>query len=144
MRLAPLGPVSAITIHCSATPEGRDVTAAQLNEWAIARFRQPSYHYLILLDGTVVENLSTKFRGAHTGGRNTGNIGICYVGGMNRAMTAAKDTRTLAQKSALHNLLRELETTYPQARILGHRDWPKVAKDCPSFSVSDWLKEFPL
>jgi len=51
-----------------------------------------------------------------------------------------KDTRTPAQKEALIKLLKELKTLYPQAEILGHRDFPDVAKACPCFNAKDEYK----
>ena len=132
-------PIKHVTIHCAATPEGRDVKADQLNKWAVAKFGQKSYHYIIELDGTVKQNLRHDQIGAHTGGKNTGNLGICYVGGMDKDMKKAKDTRTPAQKAALKQLVAELRCKYPGITVRGHRDWPGVKKDCPSFDVQ---KEF--
>lgn len=132
-------PIKHLTIHCAATPEGRDVKASQLNSWAVAKFGQKSYHYIIELDGTIKQNLRHDQIGAHTGGKNTGNLGICYVGGMTSDMKKAKDTRTVAQKVALTRLVAELRCTYPKITVQGHRDWPGVKKDCPSFDVK---KEF--
>ncbi len=135
--------ISNITIHCAATPRGRNTTAEQISAMDIARAdlgNQIAYHYVIELDGKTVQTLRHDQRGAHTGGNNTGNIGICYVGGVeaNKAMTPA-DTRTEAQKIALLALLRKLRTEYPKARILGHRDWG-AKKACPSFDVATWCK----
>ena len=45
------------------------------------------------------------------------------------------DTRTPEQKASLWYLLKELRQTYPKARIVGHRDFPKVAKECPCFDA---------
>ena len=132
-------PIKHLTIHCSATPEGRDVKATQLNQWAVAKFGQKSYHYIIELDGTIRVNMPHSQIGAHTGGKNTGNLGICYVGGMTADMKKAKDTRTPAQKTALRGLVATLRAQYPKITVRGHRDWPGVKKDCPSFDVK---KEF--
>lgn len=136
--------ITDITIHCAATPRGRAVTAAQISAMDIARAdlgNQIAYHYVIELNGNIVQTLRHDQKGAHTGGKNTGNIGICYVGGVeaNRAMTPA-DTRTPEQRSALLSLVKTLRRQYPRARVLGHRDWPGVAKACPSFDVASWLK----
>ena len=99
-----LGPVRFLTIHCAATPEGRAVSAAQINEWDKAKFGQTSYHWLVELDGTTVRGLRDDQKGAHVGGANTGNIGICYVGGVCKDNKTPKDTRNEAQKKALLTL----------------------------------------
>jgi N-acetyl-anhydromuramyl-L-alanine amidase AmpD len=134
-----LGAVRFLTIHCGATPEGRDVTADSIARWDIDRFGQESYHQIITLDGVAHRRLADTVKGAHVGGANTGNIGICYVGGVDKAMTA-KDTRTPAQTAALARLVAEYRAKYPGIVVRGHNEWPGVAKACPSFSVASWLK----
>ncbi|WEK00616.1 MAG: N-acetylmuramoyl-L-alanine amidase [Candidatus Sphingomonas phytovorans] len=133
-------PIRYLTIHCAATPEGRDVKAGTISAWDIAKFGQVSYHQVVELDGRAVRTLPDDKRGAHTGGHNTGNIGICYVGGVDRDNKAPKDTRTPAQKATLKSLVIAYRALYPGLIVLGHRDWPNVAKACPSFDVAAWLK----
>ena len=140
MSLAPLGEVKYLTIHCAATPEGRHVEASTISAWDIAKFGQVSYHHVVELDGAYVRTLRDDQKGAHVGKANSGNIGICYVGGVDK-LGNPKDTRTPAQKAALLTLIRTYKGRYPGIKILGHRDWPGVAKACPSFSVKDWLEE---
>lgn len=137
--MKPLGQPKYLTIHCAATPEGRPVTAAQISAWDKARFGQISYHHVVELDGTEHMTLPITVLGAHVGGRNTGNIGICYVGGVDKDMKP-KDTRTDAQKATLLRLVRFYQKQYPGIVVRGHRDWPGVKKACPSFDVSSWLK----
>lgn len=135
-----LGIPKYITIHCAATPEGRDVKAATISQWDIARFNQVSYHYVIELDGTIVPTLDTKYLGAHVGGHNSNNIGVCYVGGMDSDNAQPKDTRTDAQKQAMLSLVNKLKAKFHTVtKVLGHRDWPGVKKACPSFDVKGWL-----
>lgn len=135
-----LGPVTNLTIHCAATPAGRDVKAATVSEWDIARFGQVSYHQVVELDGTAVRTLPDDQLGAHVGGHNHGNIGICYVGGVDALNKAPQDTRTAAQTATLLRLVREYQAKYPGIIVQGHRDWPAVAKACPSFDVRMWLR----
>ncbi|MGF7146553.1 N-acetyl-anhydromuramyl-L-alanine amidase AmpD [Sphingomonas zeicaulis] len=130
--------INHLTIHCAATPEGRDVKAATISEWDIAKFGQVSYHIVVELDGSAVRTLADNRRGAHVGGRNTGNIGICYVGGVDRR-GAPKDTRTPEQRETLRRLVAEYRARYPDIGVRGHRDWPGVVKACPSFDVASAL-----
>lgn len=127
-----------LTIHCAATPRGRDVKAPTISEWDIARFGQVSYHHVIELDGTTVRTLRDDQRGAHTGGANTGNIGVCYVGGVEKDMKPA-DTRTDAQKAALRKIVADYKAKFPDIVVRGHRDWPGTRKACPSFDVATAL-----
>jgi N-acetylmuramoyl-L-alanine amidase len=138
--MSSMGPIRFLTIHCAATPEGRDVKAETISEWDKAKFGQVSYHLVIELDGTIKRTLRDNQRGAHVGKANTGNIGICYVGGVDAAMKP-KDTRTDAQKKSMLTLVRTYKARHPTIVIRGHRDWPNVAKACPSFDVDEWLAE---
>lgn len=134
-------PIKYVTIHCTATPEGRDNTAAEVRAWDIARFGQPSYHWVIELDGAAVRHMPDTQRGAHVAKANSGNIGISYVGGTDslNAGGKPKDTRTAAQDGTLRRLVDEYRARYPGVIVRGHRDWPGVAKACPSFDVVTWL-----
>jgi hypothetical protein len=85
-------PIQFLTFHCSATPEGRDVSPAIIEAWDIAKFRQKSYHWIIPLDGSMHRSLRDDELGAHVGGHNSHNIGVCYVGGCDKQMKGAKDT----------------------------------------------------
>lgn len=134
-------PIRWLTVHCAATPEGRDVSPATIAAWDKAKFGQESYHWIVTLDGAMHRRLADDVKGAHTGGHNTGNIGVCLVGGMDRQMKAPKDTKTLAQETALKTLIRTYQARYPGIKILGHRDWPGVKKACPSFDVEEWMIE---
>jgi len=138
--MAALGTPKYLTIHCAATPEGRHVSATQITAWDKAKFGQTSYHWVIELDGLTVRTLRDDQKGAHVGGHNTGNIGICYVGGVDKKLNP-KDTRTDAQKKSLLTLIRTYKERYPGIIIRGHRDWPGVKKACPSFAVAEWLAE---
>jgi N-acetylmuramoyl-L-alanine amidase len=42
----------------------------------------------------------------------------------------------------MFSLIVKLSNKYPKAEILGHRDFPGVAKACPSFDVKSWLKDY--
>lgn len=135
-----LGSVKFLTIHCAATPEGRHVTAEQITAWDKAKFGQTSYHWVVELNGVMRRTLKDTEKGAHVGKANTGNIGICYIGGVDK-MGNPKDTRTDAQKKSLLTLIRTYKERYPNIVIRGHRDWPGVKKACPSFDVAEWLAE---
>lgn len=130
--------IKEIIVHCSATPEGKDFTTADIKKWHLARgFADIGYHWVIYRDGTVHKGRDESLTGAHCTNHNTISIGICYVGGYASDGKTPKDTRTEAQKAALVKLLKELKARYPQASIHSHRDF--AAKACPSF---DATKEF--
>ncbi len=125
--------IKKLIIHCTATPEGRDVDAETINKWHKNRgWSQIGYHYVIKLDGTIEEGRSVHMVGAHTKGHNTGSLGIVYVGGCDSKMKA-KDTRTPEQDTALTHLLTYLIGKYPEVTIHGHNEF--ASKACPRFDV---------
>lgn len=128
--------INYIVVHCSATPEGRAHTAKDIDQWHKQRgFAEIGYNYVILLDGTIQEGRDIDKIPAHVENFNKNSIGVCYIGGIDKNTLKPKDTRTEAQKKALLTLLRELKKIYPNAEILGHRDFPKVNKACPCFNA---------
>lgn len=126
--------INLIIVHCSATPEGRNVSVADIDRWHRERgFVGIGYHYVVYIDGSVHEGRPLNKVGAHCKGHNVHSIGICYIGGVD-LNGKPKDTRTLAQKDALVNLLMRLKRRFPKAVIRGHRDF--AAKACPSFDAT--------
>ena len=127
--------ITKIIVHCTATPEGRDVKTETIRKWHINdnKWKDIGYHYIIELDGNKGKGRDESIAGAHIKGYNSDSIGISYVGGCDSKMKP-KDTRTDAQKATLETLLRELKDKYPQAVIYGHNDFDK-GKACPSFNT---------
>lgn len=168
--------INAIIIHCSATPDGKDIRAKDIDAMHRKKgWRMIGYNFVIDLDGTIETGRPLTMDGAHCNtsgfsGRayNTHSIGICYIGGVegtknskgqivaklnSRGKPIAKDTRTDAQKIAMHKLVWELFEKYTIVEILGHRDTSpdldgdgfinrhEYIKSCPCFDVK---AEFPI
>ena len=129
--------INKIIIHCSATPEGREVSKKDLHKWHVEErgWSDIGYHFFISLDGEIEECRPIEKTGAHTKGHNFDSIGICYAGGMDKDFKQPKDTRTEAQRDALEDLLCTLKTLYTQSKIYGHRDFS--SKACPSFDAAE-------
>ena len=131
-----------IAIHCSATSSKQNIGAKDIDKWHRAKgWACIGYHYVIRRDGTVEEGRDESVVGAHVQGWNEVSVGICMVGGVNADdINKAENNFTKEQFASLKQLLVDLKTRYPNAKIQGHRDFPDVKKACPSFEVKDWLK----
>lgn len=128
--------ITKIILHCSATPEGRDYTVADIDRWHKQRGWQGiGYHYVVYRDGSVHPGRPVEQIGAHTSGHNANSIGVCYIGGVAADGKTPKDTRTPAQRAALRDLVELLRAEYPNATIHGHREFANKA--CPSFNIKD-------
>lgn len=131
--------ITEIIVHCSATPEGKDFTVADIRQWHKARgWSDIGYHWVVYRDGSIHAGRSESIAGAHTTGHNTNSIGVCYIGGMDSANKNPKDTRTEAQKEGLLKILKELKVRYPKAKIYSHNKF--AAKACPSFDATTEYK----
>lgn len=127
--------ITEVIVHCSATPAGRDVTAADIRRWHKEErgFADIGYHFVVRLDGTVECGRPLAKTGAHCRGHNSRSVGVCYAGGIGGDGRPA-DTRTQAQREALLGLLTALCRRFPGAVIHGHRDF--APKACPCFDAT--------
>jgi|ERR1051326_1084407 N-acetylmuramoyl-L-alanine amidase len=134
--------IKHIVVHCTATPQ--DTTIESIKKyWKEVRGwgDTPGYHYIIRKDGEIIQLLNESKISNGSFGHNADCVHVAYIGGVDKNGLPV-DNRTGAQKDAMHDKLVELSAKYPQAEILGHRDFPGVYKACPSFDVKKWLKEF--
>lgn len=128
-----------LVVHCSATTPTMDIGRAEIDRWHRAQgWLMIGYHFVIRRDGRIEIGRPEGAIGSHVAGYNSNSIGICMVGGVS-ATGKSEDNYTSAQYATLATLLQELRTRYPRAKVQGHRDFPKVAKDCPCFDVSEWV-----
>ena len=128
-------PINKIIIHCSATPEGRDVPTKEIRQWHLDKgWSDIGYHYVIELSGDVKTGRPIELLGAHCLGQNKFSIGICYVGGVDKDLQP-KDTRTDEQKKSIIKLIKRIRKAYPDLTVHGHNEYS--AKACPSFNVAD-------
>lgn len=134
--------VKFIAVHCSATGPAQDVNVAELDRWHRLRgFVKVGYHFVIRRDGAVETGRPLTERGAHVEGFNHNSIGVCLIGGTDGTKAQKPQANfTGDQMLALKALLHKLSIDFPQAVVQGHRDFPNVAKACPSFDVRHWLK----
>lgn len=145
-----------LVIHCTATPEGREVSAAQIRQWHTSPppkgngWQQVGYTDMVHLDGRVERlvrnnedaNVDPWERTNGAAGYNSVSRHIVYVGGVD-AKGKPKDTRTPAQREALARYVRTFRRQHPTVAIIGHHDL-NPAKSCPSFDVAKWLRELGL
>ena len=128
--------VNLLVVHCTATRCNKDFPVSTLRASHKARgFADVGYHFYITRDGETHPCRPVHQIGAHATGWNDKSIGICYEGGLDENGRIA-DTRTYAQKCALLDLLRQLKTDYPKAKILGHYQLSEnIRKACPCFDA---------
>lgn len=95
--LARMRSINLVVIHCTGSPNGVFITAAQVDAWhrergfkrdaAFAKEFRPQlphigYHRLILADGSPAFGRDLDEIGAHVQGHNANSVGVCMVGTM--------------------------------------------------------------
>lgn len=136
-----------IVVHCSATRAIQDIGASDIRKWHKAKgWEDIGYHYVIRRNGKLERGRPETAIGSHVQGHNANSVGICLVGGLNDKTWDPEDNYTTAQWATLKKLIADLLKRYPKAKVLGHRDFPKVQKACPCFNARDWAKKngFPI
>jgi N-acetylmuramoyl-L-alanine amidase len=134
--------IKYIVVHCTATQPTATLEAIrkywrEVRKWGDT----PGYHYLVKRNGFVENLLSEKKMSYGAHGHNAECVHVAYIGGIDEKGNPL-DNRTNEQKQAIFDLLFSLSEKYPEAKILGHRDFPGVTKACPSFDVRQWLKSY--
>lgn len=146
-----------LVIHCTATREGREVSAAEIRRWHTSPvsaggrgWKQVGYTDLVHLNGSV-ERLVANNEDAWVDdweitngakGYNSVSRHVVYAGGLAADGKTAKDTRTTAQKAALEKYVKDFHAAHPKVKIIGHNQ--VAAKACPSFDVQAWLRELGI
>ena len=146
-----------LVLHCTATPEGREVSAADIRHWhcdPVSKggrgWKQVGYTDMIHLDGRV-ERLVDNNEDAEVdpwevtngaAGYNSTSRHVVYAGGCAADGKTPKDTRTPAQREALAEYVKDFHRRFPGIPIVGHNQL--AAKACPSFDVPSWLEEIGI
>ena len=151
-----MGRLRYLVIHCTATPEGREVSSAEIRRWHTSSppkgrgWKQVGYTDMIHLDGKterLVANNEDDWvdPGEITNGAkgyNSVSRHLVYVGGLASDAKTAKDTRTAAQLETMAAYVKSFHKRFPKVRIIGHNE--VAAKDCPSFDVQEWLRSIGI
>lgn len=136
-------PIHYLVVHAAATPSHMDIGFKEIDRWHREKgWLMIGYHFVIRRDGTVEPGRPVTRAGAHVRGYNANSIGICMVGGESED-GGVMGNFTPEQFKALRELLFSLLSSHPEAEVLGHRDFPGVAKSCPCFDVKEWWNLMP-
>lgn len=117
--------LNAIVVHHSALEFHDGPREVQALHQRAAGFADVGYHFLIDGAGQLYEGRPLPVRGAHTGGFNTGYVGICLLGNYEFAPILTRPWETLRA------LCSHLRDAYTIQEIGGHRDYQPGITACP-------------
>ena len=126
--------LNTIIIHHTATQFNNNPRAVQDTHINNDGYADIAYHFLIDKEGFIYEGRSINVRGSHTGGHNTGTIGIALFGNFEN------EEPTTPQLCSLKRLGIWLKVTYDLTHLAGHRDFQPLETVCPGEHLEDKLE----
>ena len=117
--------LNTIIVHHSALPLSDGPLEIQYKHMQLKGFADIGYNFVIDEAGQIYEGRSLAVRGAHTGGHNTGTIGIVLLGNFEETEPLEEQLMTLKK------LARCLSDEYAITHLAGHRDFQPGVTVCP-------------
>ena len=130
--------LTSIVVHHSALPLSDGPLEIQKLHRENKGYADVGYHYLIDENGILYEGRPINVRGAHTGGFNTGAIGIVLLGNFEEIQP------TQAQLKSLKELSRYLKSAYQITHLAGHQDFQPGETLCPGKNLEPLLPGLAL
>lgn len=148
-KLRSLDDIQSIVLHCSDTPNGREHTVTDIDQWhgeRVPPFKRDltidphfnselahiGYHYVITLDGGIYTGRPLRETGAHVAKHNHDTIGVCLIG---------RDKFTPEQWAAIWEIKNKIETKLGRnLPFRAHNQFDKN-KTCPGFDLNEYLEQ---
>ena len=144
-----MGKIKRIVVHCTGESADAQRNREYYSRWFFdfLGWKHYGYHVVVyqdgeysvlqplpraVVDGGYIDN-NTMANGAK--GYNTDSLHVAYVGGLSLYGSRPDDTRTLAQRETLRNLIAKWKKEYKITEVIGHNQLPGVAKACPCFDA---------
>lgn len=133
------GPITAVTIHHSATPPTQTIYSMAWYHVNTKDMPSIQYHYVVTWDGRVCWMVDDELLVWHGNGSNDYAVGVCLVGDFTHEhphepqLTAAREL--IAHLGVKHG--RELD-------VIGHKEAPRAATTCPGETWDEWKGELAV
>jgi N-acetylmuramoyl-L-alanine amidase len=124
--------IKLLVVHCSDSEDNQDLNALDIHKMHLGfGWDGVGYHKVINRSGKIENGRPEYWIGAHVKGQNDVSLGVCLIG---------KNNFTRKQFISLECVLKKWKKSYPNAKIVGHRDIGNTKKTCPNFDVISWSK----
>ena len=124
---------NTVVVHHSALPLADGPRAIQQAHMGLKGYADIGYHYLIDGVGDLFEGRTLRARGAHTGGYNTGTVGVVLLGNFNVVDPFTRAWQTLSR------LISYLRDAYHITHVAGHHDFQPEETECPGAHLESRL-----
>lgn len=132
--------VQYLIVHQTATPRLKTTFEGTKRYHVSLGWGNIAYHYFIDANGKTRKGRNERTAGTHTRAdhMNAKSLGVCLAGNFN------EEEPTPAQLKALEQVLNSLSTKYAISKenILGHREVPNAATECPGDHLLDWIQKY--
>ena len=135
-----------LTLHHAACCSADDLEEGKTQVYWIQDFHQNGrgwndigYHFLVDRAGNIYQGRPETVIGAHVGGANTGNIGVCLLGCYHPPEASCFQTITPESRQSIVEIFSWVSDTYGQSPsvLLGHRDYFGTTA-CPGDNI--WIE----
>jgi hypothetical protein len=116
---------TTVVVHHSALPLADGPQPIQRAHMGLKGYADIGYHFLIDGLGDLYEGRTLRARGAHTGGHNTGTVGVALLGNFNVVEPFTRTWQTL------RDLIAYLRDVYHITHVAGHHDFQPEETECP-------------
>lgn len=125
---------NTLVIHHTATTTNNSPRSIQQGHMQNEGYADIAYQFVIDKEGLIYEGRDITVRGAHTGGHNTGTIGIVLLGNFEIEEPATE------QLCSLQRLSLYLKNLYGITHLAGHLDFQPDETVCPGQHLADKLE----
>jgi hypothetical protein len=133
----PPGPLAdalhTLVVHHSALPATDGALAIQRLHMERRGYADIGYHFVVDNSGLIYAGRDLNVRGAHTGGANTGTVGVVLLGNFEHAEPEP------AQLDSLRQLAAYLASAFALTHLAGHADFQPGATLCPGKHLAPLL-----
>jgi hypothetical protein len=126
--------LNTLIIHHSATLLNSTPATIQAGHMNGEGYADIAYQFIIDKEGLIYEGRDIHVRGTHTGGHNTGTVGIVLIGNFET------EEPTAEQLCSLKRLAIQLKNQYDLTHLAGHRDFQPNETVCPGEHLADKLE----
>jgi hypothetical protein len=116
---------NTVVVHHSALALADGPREIQRAHMGLKGYADMGYHFLIDGLGDPYEGRTLRARGAHSGGHNTGTVGVVLLGNFNVVEPFTRAWQTL------HDLIAYLRDAYHITHVAGHHDFQPEETECP-------------
>jgi N-acetylmuramoyl-L-alanine amidase len=130
--------ITHIVLHCTAGPAQQPTNSIKYYWQKVLGWKSYGYHWLVGEDGTAERLTPDEQPSNGVKGYNSHAIHLCYKGGWD-----GTDTRTVAQKEKLLELVTNYKRRFPAAKVCGHRDLSPDLNGDGVITPNEFVKKCP-